>query len=236
MRNQYDPDTKLAEQAEGNAETVVDFSKLKLEVYDFLGLILPGLLAICEAWILLEGWRSFIEAINQISGTGFTLLIVLAFGVGHIAQELGDFVIKALKGKRYFRQARDNFWETAEAQIVRDAIKRDFGQEISSVDTAFDYCLTKLKDRFSRRDIFVATSDLCRSLVLLSVLALIPATRIAFYDMHPVHRSLVTFSILALLLLIIAFLAWKRMVRFREFSDTTVFRAYLAIMNERAQT
>lgn len=214
----------------------MDFSKLKLEVYDFLGIILPGLLAICEGWILLKGWHAFIATLNQISGTGLTLLVVLAFGLGHIVQELGDLAIKAVKGKRYFRQARDKFWETPEAQIVKAAIKKDFGQDISSVDTAFDYCLTKLKDRFGRRDVFVATSDLCRSFVVLSALALIPAIRIAFYDIRPIHRSMFVFAILALLLTSIAMLAWKRMVRFRGLSETTVFRAYLATLGPEDNT
>lgn len=212
----------------------MDFSKLKLEAYDFLGIIVPGLLAICEGWVLLDGWPAFIATIKQISGTSLTLLVVLAFGLGHIAQELGDFAIKALKGKRYFRQAMDRFWESAESQIVRGAIKKDFGQEISSVDTAFDYCLTKLKDTFSRRDVFVATSDLCRSFVVLSALALIPAIRIAFYDIHPIHRSIFVFAMLVLLLTSIALLAWKRMVRFRALSEITVFRAYLATLGPRA--
>jgi len=35
----------------------VDLSKLKLDVYDFLGIILPGLVAIAEGWVLLRGWR-----------------------------------------------------------------------------------------------------------------------------------------------------------------------------------
>jgi len=208
----------------------VDFSKLKIEVYDFLGIILPGLLAICEGWILLKGWHPFVASINLISGTSLTLLFVLAFGMGHIAQELGDLSIKAVKGRRYFRQARDRFWESSEGQVVRGAIKKDFGQEILSVDTAFDYCLTKLKDSFSRRDIFVATSDLCRSLVVLSALALIPAIRIAFYDIRPVHRSVFALFIFVVILSSIALLAWKRMVRFRALSETTVFRAYLATL------
>jgi len=36
----------------------MDFSKLKLELYDFLGLIIPGLLTICEGWITLKGVRA----------------------------------------------------------------------------------------------------------------------------------------------------------------------------------
>ncbi len=212
----------------------MDLSKLKLELYDFLGIILPGLLVTCEGWILLRGWHVFVVAINQTSGTGLMLLAVLAFGLGHIAQELGDASIKAIKGKRYFRQARDKYWGKTESQLVKDAIKKDFGQEISSVDTAFDYCLTKVKDRFSKRDVFVATSDLCRSFVILSVLALIPAIRIAFYDIHPVHRSIIAFAILVLLLSSIALLAWKRMLRFRELSETTVFRVYMAMVEPEA--
>lgn len=191
---------------------------------------MPGLLAISEGWISFSGWHVFVVAINQVSGTSLTLLVLLAFGLGHIVQELGDVAIKALRGQRYFREARDKFWDSPEARIVRGAITNDFGQEISSVDTAFDYCLTKLKESFSKRDVFVATSDLCRSFVVLSGLALIPATRIAFYDIHPVHRSMLVFAILLLLLTSIAFLAWKRMVRFRALSETTVFRAYLATL------
>jgi hypothetical protein len=179
---------------------------------------------------LLRGWNDFVHSINQVSGTGLTLLLVFAFAIGHIAQELGDLSIKAVKGKRYFRQARDRFWDSSEGQVVRDAIKKDFGQEISSVDTAFDYCLTKLKDSFSRRGIFVATSDLCRSLVVLSALALIPAIRIAFYDIRPEHRSVLVLFIFVVILSSIALLAWKRMVRFRALSETIVFRTYLATL------
>ena len=61
----------------------MDFSKLKIEVYDFLGIVLPGLLAICEGWILFKGWHPFVASINLISGTSLTLLFVLAFGMGH---------------------------------------------------------------------------------------------------------------------------------------------------------
>ena len=143
--------------------------------------------------------------------------------LGNIAQELGDVAIKAAKGKRYFRQARDRFWGKTESQPVKDAIKKELGQDISSVDTAFDYCLTRLRDRFPKREAFVATSDLCRSFAILSVLALVPAVRTAFYDIHPGSKSIVAFAILFLLLMTIATLAWKRMVRFRELSRRHVY-------------
>lgn len=83
-----------------------------------------------------------------------------------------------------------------------------------------------------KRDVFLATSDLCRSFVVLSTLGLFPAVRIALYDIHHIHNSLVASAILGLLLLTIALLAWKRRVRFRELSETTVFGACLATVKE----
>lgn len=74
------------------------------------------------------------------------------------------------------------------------------------MDLAFDYCITKLKDRFVKRDGFLATSDLCRSYIVLSTLGLLPVIRIALYDIRPIHKSLVVFAILTLLLLAIALL------------------------------
>jgi hypothetical protein len=207
----------------------VDFSKLKLEVYDLLGLIVPGLIAICEGWILIHGWHTFLAAIGQMSGTALTLLLLFAFGAGNVVQELGDFIIKLTKGHRYFRVSRDHFWLTSEAEIVKDAIKKEIGHHITSVDAAFDFCLTKLKDRFNKRDLFVATSDLCRSSVVLAILAFAPALRVAFCDVRPLSHSYEAAAILGATLLSISLLMWRRMVRFRELSEITVFRAYLAL-------
>jgi hypothetical protein len=210
----------------------LDFSKLKLEVYDLLGVILPGLLAIFEGWILLRGWGMFALAMNQLSVSGFTLLVVFAFGVGNLVQEFGDVVIKRLKGGRFFRLGRDKFWATAEANPVKAAIKSQLGTEITSVDTAFDYSLTKLKDSFAKRDVFVATSDLCRSLAVLSILAIIPAIKIAWLTAPLRCRFLIYVVIAIALLILLAARSWRRMVRFRELSEVTVFRAYLATVNE----
>ena len=88
----------------------MDFSKLKLEVYDLLGVILPGLLAIFEGWVLLKGWTPFVLSLHQLNGTEFTVLVLLGFGAGNLVQELGDVTIKTWKGRRYFKKARDDFW------------------------------------------------------------------------------------------------------------------------------
>jgi hypothetical protein len=211
----------------------LDLSKLKLDIYDFLGIILPGLIAVAEGWILLRGWDDFIASFGHISGIGLTLLLVFAFGVGHLVQEFGDVLIKWLKGKRYLRKSRDAFWTTDEAKVVKHAIKVEFGHEIPSVDAAYDFCLTKLKGHFDKRDIFVATSDLCRSLIVLSLLGIAPAGRIAFHDITPPLSGLETFTIALVVLLVVVLLAWRRMIRFRELSEVTVFRAYLGVAKER---
>ena len=210
----------------------MDFSKLKLEVYDLLGVIVPGLVAIFEAWVLIAGWASRAAAMHRLNGTEFTLLLLVAFGAGNLVQELGDVAIKTLKGKRYFKKSRDEFWSSAEALPVKAAIKSESGQEVVVVDTAFDYCLTRLKDRFAKRDMFVATSDLCRSLWVLTLLVFIHAIHIALEHFSPTCRNFALMLGFVLFILSVAWLSWKRMVRFRELSEVTVFRAYLAMVGE----
>ena len=213
----------------------MDFSKLKLEVYDIMAVIFPGLLATSEGWVLLKGWTSFIISLNQLSGTSLLLLVVFAFGSGHLVQEFSDITVKSLKGGRYFRRARDRFWVSDEAGPVKVAMKTSLGTEIASVDSTYDYCLTKLKDRFVKRDLFVAISDLCRSMAVLSLLAVVPAARIAWQDVDPSRNHAAVFLVLTALLLLLAVLSWRRMTRFRELSEVTVFRAYLAVADERSE-
>jgi len=210
----------------------MDSSRLKLEFYDLVAIILPGLLAFCEGWILLRGWTEFTIKINQISGNGLLLLLAAAFTLGHLTQELGRTAVRATKGERYLRDVRDSFWKSAKAQLVRDAIKKELGVPIPDVDAAFDYCLTRLRDHFPKRDIFAANSDLCRSFALLSALAVIPAGRIAFHDTSPLLQSLQLFALLSSFLFVAGALAWLRMVRFRELAEITVFHAYMALTAE----
>jgi hypothetical protein len=86
-------------------------------VYDLIGLILPGFLAGCEGWTLLRGWDAFLLAIGHMTGTGFTLWLLVSFGAGNVVQELGDFTIKSIKGKRYLRTGRDRFWAMVPSSV-----------------------------------------------------------------------------------------------------------------------
>ncbi len=206
----------------------MDLSKLKIEIYDFLGLIIPGLAAICEAWVAFRGWTEFAKSIATPSGTGFALLLIASFGFGHLVQELADAVIKRFKGGRYFRQSRDEFWVSEEAILVKSAITKELGAEITSADAAFDYCLSKIGERFPKRDAFIATSDLCRSFLILAGMGVAPALRLVLDSGKSIvvalSFGLAAFSALGL----VAYLSWKRMKRFRELSEVTVFRVYLA--------
>src|SRR5262245_21430424 len=128
-----------------------------------LAIILPGLVVISEGWILVRGWDAFAGAVGNLTATRLTLLIIVSFGAGTIIQEFSDFYVKRLKDERYFKRGRDAFWRTEEASVVKRAIERQLGMPITSVDIAFNYCLTRLRGQFARRDLFIATSDLCRS-------------------------------------------------------------------------
>jgi len=210
----------------------LDLSKLKLDVYDLFGIILPGILAIAEGWILLRGWNSFVDSLTHLSGTELTLLLVFAFGLGHLVQELGDVFVQVVRGKKYLRRGRYKFWRTEEAQLVKQTIELELGHEINSIDGAYDYCLTRLKGRFEKRGIFVATSDLSRSLVALSLLSLVPVCRIALHDVPSLHRSLGIVTMAMVSVTAISTLSWRRMNRYRDLSEATVFRAYLALARE----
>ena len=51
----------------------MDLSKVKVEVYDFLAVIIPGLFVIYEVWVALRGWARFAQGILSTSASGFTI-------------------------------------------------------------------------------------------------------------------------------------------------------------------
>ncbi len=207
----------------------MDLSKLKLDVYDFLGIILPGLVAIAEGWIFLRGWDGFIRSMNQLSGTSLTLLLVFAFGIGHLVQELSDVAIQWIKGSRYKYRARDAFWKSDESKTVKKSFARELGCEAASVDAAYDFCLTKVSEHFQKRDIFIATSDLSRSFVAMCFVALIPSAKIVFWQTAALRVRCLEFAAVVAMLGVIAMLSWRRMMRYRYLADVTVFRVYPAL-------
>ena len=77
-----------------------------------------------------------------IRGAELTLLLLCSFALGNLVQEAGDRLIKRLVNKRFFRQARDQFWASDLKQSVCDKIVRLGGPANPSVDAAFDFCLT----------------------------------------------------------------------------------------------
>jgi hypothetical protein len=140
--------------------------------------------------------------------------------------------MKLCKGDRFFRSGRDKFWSSKKAEPVKAAIKAHLGRTVGSVDTAFDYCLTRLKGQFPKRDLFVATSDLCRSFAVLALIALVPALWNEF-ETFGLTKKFIAWAIGSLLASLILYgLSWRRMVRFRELSDVTVFHVYLATVGE----
>ena len=113
------------------------------------------------------------------------------------------------------------------AAQVKSAIWAESGLALANVDSAFDYCLTRIGEAFSKRDVFVATSDFARSFVVLAVSGIAPAWRLASDGTHSTLAFLLLLVAYFILVVLIAELAWRRMVRFRHISDCGVFGAYL---------
>jgi len=66
----------------------MNLSNFKLGIYDLLGLVIPGMILVCESGITLRGWVNFRTSLNHMSGTFFTLLLVVSFVLGHLVQPL----------------------------------------------------------------------------------------------------------------------------------------------------
>lgn len=205
----------------------MNLSNFKLGIYDLLGLVIPGMILVCEGEVTLRGWVNFRAGLNHMSGTSFTLLLVFSFVLGHFVQEIADVSIKKIKGPRFFTAGRDEIWASPEAEAIKSAVWTESGMTLGSVDATFEYCLTRLGERFSKRDTLLATADLSRSFLVLVMFAAPAAIHIA-WDVS--HRPIIFLSLLLsffALLALAGFLAWRRMVRFRRMSETGVFRAYL---------
>lgn len=205
----------------------MEISKLKLELYDFAATILPGFFLMAEFTVLFIGILRTLAYVREIRGAELILLLLCSFALGNLVQEAGDRLIKRLVGERFFKQARDRFWTSELKKDVCDKIARLGGPENPSVDAAFDFCLTCLNGSFAKRDVFLAISDLSRSLFVLSVLLILPSVRSVVFAYGTAHKCMVAVEAAALIT-ICASLSWSRMVRFRELSESPVFHSFLA--------
>jgi hypothetical protein len=206
----------------------VNLSAPKLGIYDFLGLIVPGMILLSEGWITSRGWVGFIRGTTDVRPLSFTLFLVAAFVVGHFIQELADWAIKKARGERYLLQGRDSVWKSDEGDAIKSAIWTDSGITLGGVDAAFDYCLSRVGASFSKRDVFLGTSDFARASLVLTAAGIGPAVRLALDRTRHLPAFVLFLVIYLLVLSLLACLGWRRMVRFRRMSETAVFRAYLA--------
>lgn len=210
----------------------MDFSKFKVEIYDLLAVIIPGVLVFLEFWIALRGWSSFSQGIAQISASSFTVLLLLAFALGPLLQELSDIIIKKLKATATSSTGVITCGRQQTGTQVLSQIEKELGHAVEGVDVAFDYCLTRIQGAFSKRDLFVANSDLARGMIVVDVFALAPLVRIA-RDLHFSVVYQVGFLLCGVgLLFLVVCIFWVRMTRFRGLSETPVFHAYLAMVPE----
>ena len=189
--------------------------------------MLPGIIFIAEIWAALFGIGSLALAAKELTGTQLTLLLLCSFGAGNLIQEGGNRLVTLSLGKRYFKAARDRFWNSPDAGLIRAKIRADDELEVSNVDVAFDYCCCRYSGLFVKRDVFLAISDFARSVCLLSAIGVLPLGRAILYAYGTSTR--IKIGLEGLLLLAVAgWLGWVRMVRFRELSETPVFTTFLA--------
>jgi hypothetical protein len=216
----------LADDGRGG-RSQMEVSKLKLELYDLAAIILPGFFLMAEFTVLFVGFPRTLAYAREIHGAELTLLLLCSFALGNLVPEAGDRVIKWIVGERFFKQARDRFWTSGLKKDVCDKITHLGGPANPSVDSAFDFCLTCINGSFAKRDVFLAISDLSRSLFVLSILLVLPSVRSVVFAYGTRHRCTVAVEAAALIT-ICAYLSWSRMLRFRDLSEFPVFHSFLA--------
>ncbi len=205
----------------------MELTKLKIELYDIAAIVVPGIFCLAEVWAALFGAQSLLRFVHDLKGTELTLIVLCSFALGNLVQEAGNRFLTAWKGKRFFKQARDEFWQSHDGELVRAKVKADSACKLGSVDAAFEYCLTRIAGKFLKRDVFLAISDFSRSLWLLALSAAIPLVRIVSTRPGAIQKW-TTGASGGVLIALIAWLSWLRMMRFRAMSETPVFTTFLA--------
>src|SRR5258708_1889583 len=105
----------------------MDFSKLKVELYDFFGILLPGCILVCELWIAVAGWHRSLSTLAALPGTLIAALLLSSYVLGHLVQEAGDALIHAITHNRYLKRSRDEYWGSQDGEAIRKAIKTESG-------------------------------------------------------------------------------------------------------------
>jgi hypothetical protein len=239
----------------------MEFLKVQFGIYDFLSILLPGAVFVCEVWIGVKGWGPFTEQAREVKTGVLLTLLLLSYGVGHLAQEIPDKAFKLAAGERFFMQERDcflrRFLVEEKSDLLRRKLEGDLGpdvireaeQELQSkslrcgkphVDLLFESCLARIEGRFPKGDVFIATSDLCRAFLLLVVVGIWTTARVirdaskrwAITRKNP--RALIGWAsfVAALVLVVIASMSYTRMIRFRATWQDSVFYIYLGQPNQ----
>jgi hypothetical protein len=205
----------------------MDLSKLSIGLYEIMGLIFPGFLAISEVWIAARGWDRFMATVWAMNWIVVLVLAIASFAIGGVVQELAHVVVGLIRSKEDATNSRKEFWASPDARLVKRCISSQLGEKIESVEAAFDFCLTKIEERFPKRDTFMATADLAGVLIIIAVLGLGPICRLS-WTQGSLRRGLIVVAVGTAVAATIAVISWRRTVRFRELADLTVFRVYVA--------
>lgn len=145
-------------------ESVFDW---KSEVYDVLGIEFVGLTA-----AMLYAHISTLRLPSMLSETGTIGLLfwlVTAYGIGHALRGLSGLLFGLFcKGPAERAWA---FLSSGERQGILAGLRELYGFADVPVNRVEPLCIGAAQGRMSKRDVFLAVADYCRSMTLVVVLA-----------------------------------------------------------------
>jgi hypothetical protein len=208
----------------------VKLSDLELTAYDLAAIVLPGCIGLAEIGISARGFTPFWSWSNSISLSTGVILMLAAFGAGHLINQAAYESAMLVGGKRVLYRARDEYWR-AHADRIRTKLQLfhqveiDISEEGAS-DRAFDISLTIIGSGFGMRKVFTFVSGLSLSLWLLSITATIPILRTFYPYRNDWQIHLLPCASLLLMCAASSILAWRRSQLFLYLADTTVFNIF----------
>jgi hypothetical protein len=214
---------------------------LPLQIYDFISIVFPGILALTIARIEqpnLPIW-SVPNEYAQLA-----IWFVIAYAIGHLCQGLASNLAKKckmynstdeppleqrhmLRGRHYLLDASETFSNEFEAafrecySIDPNALKKE---------EAFGLIFSSVQDKLGQRPIFVARANMLRSLAFISALYLVYAIGKTIYILCNPAWELYTLQTIVLIFLLSSavYIFVKGSNKFKQFTDWIPYYAFIA--------
>lgn len=202
----------------------------KFGIYDFFGLLLPGM----YFFIVLDFLNiPNILGVQYTTSEGIEVISFLLFSyiIGTLIQEIASYVDKKIqlreKSKRSFLDEDSKIWSKEEREEIRKYVRKKFGKNRKENEQIFrqmKICLEN-KEKMGKADKYDAIYAMSRDLIVCNFFLFI----ISLVNIH-INRDYMYVSILVCFFtLISSYIFWHRALRYADMRVRTIVRQYMKL-------